>query len=177
MLLFLIFFPTPGPEPHEPGSPPPPSWRDALTVVLTCVGHFVIIVIVSSVFQLFYPNALATWATALGICAAILACVQYIPQLYTTWRLQHVMSLSIPMMCIQTPGSFVLATSLAIRVGGAGWSAWGVYVVTGLLQGCLLVMAIRFEVRDRRKRQQLADGEAEPEDEGHVDEQTPLLRA
>lgn len=177
MLLFLIFFPTPGPEPHEPGSPPPPSWRDALTVVLTCVGHFVIIVIVSAVFQLFYPNALATWATALGICAAILACVQYIPQLYTTWRLQHVMSLSIPMMCIQTPGSFVLATSLAIRVGGEGWSAWGVYIVTGLLQGCLLVMAIRFELRDRRKRQQLAEGETEPEDENlGADERTPLLR-
>ena len=183
MLLFLIFFPTPGPEAHEPGSPPPPSWRDALTVVLTCVGHFVIIVIVSAVFQLFYPDALATWATALGICAAILACVQYIPQLYTTWRLQHVMSLSIPMMCIQTPGSFVFATSLAIRMGGAGWSAWGVYVVTGLLQGCLLVMAIRFELRDRRKRQQLAEGEAEPDDEGlggddgfGADERTPLLR-
>jgi len=177
MLLFLIFFPTPAPEPHEPGSPPPPSWRDALTVVLTCVGHFVIVVVVSVVFQLFYPDVLAIWATALGICATILACIQYIPQLYTTWRLQHVMSLSIPMMCIQTPGSFVFATSLAIRYGGAGWSSWGVFVVTGILQGCLLVMAIRFELRDWRKKQQLAEGETEPEEEEHIaDERTPLLR-
>ena len=82
------------------------------------------------------------------------------------------------MMLIQTPGSFVFATSLIIRYGAAGWSAWGVYIVTGCLQGCLLVMAIRFELRDRRKRQQLAEGEVEPEDEGvGDDERTPLLRA
>lgn len=175
MLLFLIFFPTPAPEHHEPGSPPPPSWRDALTVVLTCVVHFIIIVVVSAVFQLWYPAALAKWATALGICAALLACVQYLPQLYTTWRLQHVMSLSIPMMLIQTPGSFVFATSLIIRYGGAGWSAWGVYILTGMLQGCLLVMAIRFELRDRRKAKALENGDESNSDMPQPDERTPLL--
>ncbi|KIW01938.1 uncharacterized protein PV09_06777 [Verruconis gallopava] len=152
MFLFLIFFPTPGPEEHVPGAPPPPTWRDALVVVLTCVVHFVVVVIISAVFELWYPNLLGSWANFLGICAALLACIQYIPQLWTTWRLQHVMSLSIPMMCIQTPGSFVFAASLAIRLGAGGWSAWGVYIVTGCLQGCLLAMGIRFELRDRRKR-------------------------
>jgi phosphatidylglycerophosphate synthase len=174
MLLFLIFFPTPAPEHHEPGSPPPPSWRDALTVVLTCVAHFAITLIFSVVFLLWYPSQLGKWATFLGICAAILACIQYIPQLWTTWRLQHVMSLSIPMMLIQTPGSFVFATSLAIRLGGAGWSAWGVYIVTGCLQGCLLAMAIRFELKDRRKRR-MAEEEESDEQERNANEETPLL--
>ena len=171
MFLFLVFFPTPGPEDHVPGSPPPPSWKDALTVVFTCIAHFVIIVIVSSVFFLWYPSLLQSWATALGLCAALLACIQYIPQLWTTWKLQHVMSLSIPMMCIQTPGSFVFATSLAIRLGAAGWSAWGVYIATGLLQGCLLFMAIKFELRDMKKRKLAEQIEAQGED----DEQAPLL--
>lgn len=48
-------------------------------------------------------------------------------------------------MCIQTPGSLVWAASLAQRLGVEGWSAWGVYVVTALLQGTLLVMGIYFE--------------------------------
>ena len=56
------------------------------------------------------------------------------------------------MMCIQTPGSFLWAGSLADRVGWAGWSTWFVYVVTGILQGSVLGMGIFFELRNRRKR-------------------------
>jgi hypothetical protein len=172
MFLFLIFFPTPGPEDHVPDSPPPASWKDALIVVLTSVAHFVVVFFISIILQLWYPNRLQIWATILGLFAALLACIQYIPQLWTTWRLQHVMSLSIPMMCIQTPGSFVLATSLAIRLGAGGWSAWGVFIVTGLLQGCLLAMGIKFELRDRRKRK-LAELQENDEDIG--DEHSALL--
>ena len=170
MLLFLIFFPTRGPEDHPVDAPPPPSWKDALTVVLISVAHFAIIVIISAVILLWYPNLSQSWATLLGLCAAILACIQYIPQLWTTWRLQHVMSLSIPMMCIQTPGSFVFAASLAMRLGAGGWSAWGVYIVTGLLQGCLLFMGIKFELRDRRKRHLQEEAESDG-----ADERTALL--
>lgn len=61
-------------------------------------------------------------------------------------------SLSIPMMCIQTPGSFVWVGSLAARFGWEGWSTWGIYLVTGILQGCLLVMAITFEIRKRLEK-------------------------
>lgn len=53
------------------------------------------------------------------------------------------------MMLIQTPGSFVWAASLAAREG-TRWSSWVTYVVTGCLQGCLLVMGIYWEIRDRR---------------------------
>lgn len=97
------------------------------------------------------------------------------------------MSLSIPMMCIQTPGSFVFAASLALRLGAEGWSAWGVYIVTGILQGCLLLMGLKFEIRDMRERKRLAvlargsNGEEE-EDEGEflrqangANERTTLL--
>lgn len=55
------------------------------------------------------------------------------------------------MMCIQTPGSFVWVGSLAARFGWEGWSTWGIYLVTGVLQGCLLVMGITFELRARKK--------------------------
>lgn len=53
-------------------------------------------------------------------------------------------------MLIQTPGSFVWSASLAARLGMEGWSTWGVFLVTGCLQGCLLVMGICFEIKARR---------------------------
>jgi hypothetical protein len=171
MFLFLIFFPKPGPEPHPADAPPRPTWRTALGVVLISAVHYVLLMIASVVVVLWYPDFMASWAIGLGLCAAILACIQYLPQIWTTWKLQHVMSLSIPMMCIQTPGSFVFAASLAGRLGAEGWSAWGVYVITGCLQGCLLAMGISFELRDRR----LKRAEEEEEEAQEPDETTGLL--
>ena len=123
----------------------------------------------------------------MGVIGTILASVQYIPQIYTTWRLKTVASLSIPMMCIQTPGSFVWAASLAARFGWDGWSSWGLFVVTGILQGVLLTMAILLEIKIRRERFQEEDipstfagvivGESREGDSGvEDDERTPLIR-
>lgn len=58
-------------------------------------------------------------------------------------------------MLIQTPGSFVWSASLAARLGVEGWSSWGTFLVTGCLQGCLLVMGICFEVKARRAAREL----------------------
>ena len=88
------------------------------------------------------------------------------------------------MMCIQTPGSFVWVGSLAARFGWEGWSTWGIFLVTGVLQGFLLIMAIGFEVKDWRKRRREGnegendgDGHAVDEDGNEVNEQTRLLRS
>lgn len=88
-------------------------------------------------------------------------------------------------MCIQTPGSFVWAASLAARLGKEGWSAWGVYLVTGCLQGSLLVMGIYFELLRKRSNAEEPDEDSQPEDSvgesqqanGQTSEQTPLLRS
>lgn len=92
--------------------------------------------------------------------------------------LKRVGSLSIPMMVIQTPGSFVWAASLAARLGSEGWSAWGVYLVTGCLQGTLLVMGIYFEVMHRRReKEDLRSRMAHATPSGGLatTEETPLL--
>jgi len=85
------------------------------------------------------------------------------------------------MMCIQTPGSAVFAASLAARLGKEGWSAWGVYLVTGCLQGTLLFMGVVFELRERKK-QKARDNDPDPQvanGDGvdHASEETPLLRS
>lgn len=110
-----------------------------------CLLHALATIIISVAFELRQPAAIPAWANFLGVLAAVLASIQYLPQIYTTLRLRCVGSLSIPMMCIQTPGSLIWAASLAARTGWAGWSIWGVLVVTACLQGTLLTMAIYFE--------------------------------
>lgn len=155
MLLFLVFFPREGttPQPEEDEAHHSRyTFQQALFVVGLSIAHFFAIFLVSVVLLARYPHSLQLWANILGIMATCLASIQYIPQIYTTWKLQHVYSLSIPMMLIQTPGSFVFATSLAVRLGASGWSAWGVYIVTGCLQGVLLGMGIYFWVRDRKEQ-------------------------
>lgn len=57
------------------------------------------------------------------------------------------------MMLVQTPGSFVWSASLAARLGIEGWSTWGVFLITGCLQGCLLTMAISFAIKARNLKQ------------------------
>lgn len=91
---------------------------------------------------------LRIWATCSGILSMILAGCQYIPQIIETLRLKLVGSLSIPMMIIQTPGSFIFVYSLAIRPG-FNWTTWIVYFVTGILQGLLLVLCVLWKVRQQ----------------------------
>lgn len=162
-----------------------------MTVAFVCLLHGLAVILISAGLILARPHHLGAWANVLGITATILAAIQYVPQIWMTYHLGHVGSLSIPMMLIQTPGSFVWSASLAARLGAEGWSTWGVFLVTGCLQGCLLVMGICFEIKANRERR-LQNGEEEvngtcivgyipnprvnddTDDEGGVTERTPL---
>lgn len=109
--------------------------------------HGLAVIVVTGVLSTTAKQHLPTWANVLGVMAALLAAVQYIPQIWTTYHLKHVGSLSIPMMCIQTPGGFVFAASLFARLGWAGWSSWGIFVLTATMQGALLSLAIYYEIQ------------------------------
>ncbi|KAK7556799.1 PQ loop repeat protein-like protein [Phyllosticta paracitricarpa] len=179
MLLFLVFFPrdqTTAVESDEDEHRSSYTIQQALGVVALSIAHFFVVFLVSVILLARFPSKLQLWANILGIMATCLASIQYIPQIWTTWRLQHVYSLSIPMMLIQTPGSFVFATSLAVRLGASGWSAWGVYIVTGCLQGILLGMGIWFWYRDRKEQKgATGNGVSSMLSSFLTNEQTPLL--
>jgi hypothetical protein len=140
------------------------------------IAFFIVALIGSITFVYAAPSHVRGWANFLGLLATALAAIQYIPQILMTWRLQETGSLSVPMMCIQTPGSFVFAASLAVRLGPGGWSAWGLFIFTGILQGCLLAMSLWFIWRDR-KAAKAGDAHA-GNGNGAVGthEQTPLLQ-
>ncbi|KAK3987210.1 hypothetical protein QBC44DRAFT_128273 [Cladorrhinum sp. PSN332] len=153
-VLFLVFFrynPAQDPDNEElveGGNQP--SWQTALLVASMTLLHGLVVIVVTGVLSTTAKQHLGTWANLLGVMAALLAAVQYIPQIYTTYHLKHVGSLSIPMMCIQTPGGYLFAASLAARLGLAGWSSWGIFLLTATMQGILLYMAIYYEIQARK---------------------------
>ncbi|EAS32589.3 PQ loop repeat protein [Coccidioides immitis RS] len=190
LALFVIFFTNPDTTATSKKRESP-SFRTALLVAAACIIHAVAAVVLGVTIALAYPSSRQLWANIFGIMATILSSIQYFPQIYTTYVLRRVGSLSIPMMCIQTPGSLVWAASLAARLGTEGWSTWGVYVVTALLQGTLLIMGIYFEYLNPQKGEGGTnsggvavtlpyENRAEPsfseDNENRVLERTPLLR-
>jgi hypothetical protein len=76
-------------------------------------------------------------------------------------------------MCIQSPGSFLFAYSLATRPG-VNWSTWITYLCTGILQATLLGMCIAWRMREKREDRK---GKAVARDNVGVDERTALLAA
>lgn len=176
MLLFLIFFPRPAipgidQDAEDADDTNMPTWKEAVLVLAVSLAFFVVAFIGSVVFVYALPSHVRGWANFLGLLATGLAAIQYIPQIMTTWRLQEPGSLSVLMMCIQTPGSFVFAASLYARLGRGGWSAWGLFIFTGCLQGCLLAMSLAFLWRDRKEQKRLEQEAAANGDS----ERTPLL--
>ncbi|KAL1917994.1 uncharacterized protein VTP21DRAFT_3260 [Calcarisporiella thermophila] len=159
-ILFMIYFPenlklTPYvPQLHFTIPPTTRSleWRIALGVAAACTIHFIITVVISMWLVFVYgpqSNATQMWAGFLGVSSMFLAALQYLPQIYKTWRRKAVGALSIPMMCIQTPGAFLFVISLSLRPG-ANWTTWITFLITGLLQGVLLVLCITWHIRAKR---------------------------
>lgn len=127
-----------------------PRWQTAVTVAVVCLLHGLAVIIITVLFAVVFPGQLSGWANFLGIMAAMLAAVQYFPQIWTTYHLKHVGSLSIPMMLIQTPGGVLFALSLFLRLGWSGWSSWGIFVLTAIMQGILLSLAIYYQLQAAR---------------------------
>jgi len=130
-----------------------PEWSISLKVAIAVAIHFIFTLIVSAYLLIFVggaeEKATRYWADLLGVISLILASVQYLPQIWKTWRRKSVGALSIQMMLLQTPGSFLFAYSLASSPG-TRWSTWTVFLITGCLQGTLLIMCICWHYREKR---------------------------
>lgn len=60
-------------------------------------------------------HQISLWATFLGVTSALLAALQYAPQIAHTYRMKLVGALSIKMMLIQSPGALFMVLSIALR--------------------------------------------------------------
>jgi len=191
-MLFLIFFPSTTTTADlsfsvsSLTSSSPPKRRDAIIVASITVLALLFVGITSVALVASDPHHTQAWANFLGTVAGLLATIQYVPQIWYTYRLGDVKSLSVITMLIQVPGAFLFAFSLWQRVGWDGWSTWAVYVVTGILQGNLLGLAIFYYIRHRRMGKSSAgeiddgftgvdDGDGATAGAENADERTTLL--
>ena len=169
-MLFLIFYPA-SPVADITASTAslgsleaPPRRRDALIVGTSTLLALLFVGIMSVAVVSMFPHHTQNWANFLGSVSGVLAAVQYLPQIYYTWKLGDVKSLSVATMLIQVPGAFLFAFSLWLRVGNEGWSTWLVYIVTGILQGILLGLAITYWFQRRRAGKLVLDSSEEEEE-------------
>ncbi|KAG6845053.1 hypothetical protein H0H87_001390 [Tephrocybe sp. NHM501043] len=191
LVLYIIYYPphlkyiTSDVDTHDSRPPVPiktpirsPEWR--LSIILAWVVAIHMGFITFTTFLLLLttptssspaaplPHVLERWATFLGVSSAMLAAIQYAPQLVHTYKAKLVGALSIPMMCIQSPGAVLMVISIALRPG-TDWTStykpsylrcklhspippvgWITFAVSGIMQGSLLVMCIVFHLRQRQ---------------------------
>lgn len=170
-VLYVIYFPASRKRVHPISHlylsvPPPPllsfEWRTTLVVAATISLHFFIAVFLSVVVLVKFGvgSEQVEWMAGVwGLISMALATVQYLPQIFWTWKMKTVGALSIPMMMMQTPGSLLLVYSLSIRPG-TNWTSWISFLVTGMLQGILLCMCIVWSFKDNARRQREAELES-----------------
>lgn len=88
-------------------------------------------------------SMLILFADISGLLATIFSITQYIPQLYTTWKIKHAGTLSIPMLCIQVPGGILWVTTMYLQPG-TQWSSILPFAGSSVLQTTLLAMCLYF---------------------------------
>jgi hypothetical protein len=79
--------------------------RRAWIVLIVACAFALAVLLVSALILNRSPWLSQGWADILGIAVAIFACVQWIPQIYTTWHLGHLGSLSAIGLILQCPVS------------------------------------------------------------------------
>jgi len=77
--------------------------RKAFVILLLVLAWAFAILLVSAVILHRFPWFAQRWADVLGVIVAALACVQWLPQIWTTWHLGHLGSLSVVAVAISTP--------------------------------------------------------------------------
>ncbi|KAK4615334.1 hypothetical protein CLAFUW4_10328 [Fulvia fulva] len=124
--------------------------RAWIVLLITCAFAFAVLLVCAIVLHRF-PWVAQTWADILGIAVTILAAIQWIPQVYTTWHLGHLGGLSLVGLILQVPYTWLFAVNMMVRVGWTGWSAWIVYVLVGLMKLVLIGFGVVYAYRDRGK--------------------------
>jgi hypothetical protein len=66
----------------------PPTYRTAVSVTVASAVYFILASVISLVFLNTSVHQARVWAAWLGILSMVLAAMQYLPQLWVTWRIK-----------------------------------------------------------------------------------------
>jgi len=84
-----------------------------------------------------------THATILGVISGIANLLMYSPQILSTWKIRSAGSLSVTMILLQAPGSFLVVYFQASS--GADVTTWVPYIITGIQQVILAGLCLYFQ--------------------------------
>jgi uncharacterized protein with PQ loop repeat len=84
-----------------------------------------------------------------GFVAAVLWAAQYLPQMWTTWKLQSPGNLSLLLLAIQSPGGFVNSVFMAIGQKD-DWTTWVASFAAAVQQLLLLIECLYFKWKAQR---------------------------
>lgn len=76
-----------------------------------------------------------------GLIAGVTSLFQFIPQIIETCKSRRIGSLSLQMLCIQCPGSFLFAFTIS-RQPGSNISSWATFAIGGILQLVLILVCL-----------------------------------
>ena len=88
-------------------------------------------------------TACIAYGKIIGTVSTLIVFVQYLPQIYTTYKLKSSGALSVAMLCIQAPGGMLNAMFMMIGQND-DWTTWFPFFVASLDQFVLLGMCIYF---------------------------------
>jgi hypothetical protein len=125
-------------------------------MVWTNLVSFLHLALTFGIFGVLYvygdDDRLVTYANTQGIISAIVAALQYAPQIWTTWRLKHIGSISIPWLIVQTPGGLAAMTALVGRPG-TNWTTWLGSIGTFSGQFVLLIVCCCWVARSQSQEE------------------------
>jgi PQ loop repeat len=169
--------------------------RTAATIMAVSVIFYVFLLAPSLFFAIFPPIRgpgyfiiLQTWSFITIGVSTLLALISFLPQIYYTWTLKQLESLSITTISMQVPAYFLLVASLALRFGSpsdagnyfTAYNVWVNYLITdsqeGILLGLSIYLAYAMPENNRLSEENGHENTHERAD-SITDEQTPLLLA
>jgi len=134
--------------------------RAFLSFYLYFVLNVIGIAIIGILFIIFFGSnsqIVVDYAFTLGIIASLANIVQWTPQIIKTFRDKNVGSLSIIMLLLQAPGSFLVVYFQAIEYH-SNVSTWLTFLITGIQQSILLILCIYYEIQNKiRSRRKFSD--------------------
>ena len=79
----------------------------AIYVLIAATSFAMLIFLISATILHWFGRVGEAWANILGVAVAVFACIQWIPQVMTSWKLGHLGSLSLASLCLSAPVSSI----------------------------------------------------------------------
>lgn len=77
--------------------------KRAIYVLIAATSFAMLIFLISATILHYFGQVGEVWANILGVAVAVFACIQWVPQVMTSWKLGHLGSLSLASLCLSAP--------------------------------------------------------------------------